>query len=359
MGKPAGAAALGAVILVGAAGAGGAVGAGPAGGGGGRVRTPAVIRVRAVAAGARSSGVSVWPNPVRSGRAAVIELADRRARTAPALVECLTPPGGGRSRCREVARRVAVGGRRVAVGLRAGRPGLWRVEVRAAGPFPVPAGAFDVRRTVRVTRGTIRLLATGDSEIQGIDDDLKAGLPAVGVTSEAHISTGISKPQMFDWVARSSAQARSLHPDVTAVYIGANDGFALPTPAGRLVNCCETAWIRAFAGRARAMMAAYRRGGAGRVYWFTLPAPRDPAAAAIFRAINEAYAEAAASFPADVRVIDIRPVFTPGGRYRDSMYYQGRYVTVREPDGYHLSLAGDQIATAILIGAMRADGLLG
>ena len=66
MGKPAGAAALGAVILVGAAGAGGAVGAGPAGGGGGRVRTPAVIRVRAVAAGARSSGVSVWPNPVRS-----------------------------------------------------------------------------------------------------------------------------------------------------------------------------------------------------------------------------------------------------------------------------------------------------
>ena len=100
---------------------------------------------------------------------------------------------------------------------------------------------------------------------------------------------------------------------MTAVYIGANDGFALPTRGGRLANCCGPAWIRAFAGRARAMMAAYRRGGAGRVYWFTLPAPRDPAAAAIFRAINEAYAEAAASFPADVRA-DRHPAGVHAGR---------------------------------------------
>ena len=207
--------------------------------------------------------------------------------------------------------------------------------------------------------GHLRLLATGDSEIQGIDEDLAAGLPQIRVTSEAHISTGISKPRMFDWVARASAQARGEHPDITVVYIGANDGFALPTPSGRLVNCCGADWIRAFARRTEAMMAAYARGGAGRVYWFTLPAPRDGAAAAVFRAIDQAYARAAAAFPVGVHLIDLRPVFTPGGRYRDTQVYQGRQVTVREPDGYHLSAGGNQIATSLLIAAMRADGLLG
>jgi hypothetical protein len=253
-----------------------------------------------------------------------------------------------------VRHRVAGG---VAVGLRLGRIGRWQVELRAAGPLPV---APDVTRTIQVVGGRPRLLATGDSEIQGIDDMLAAGLPGLAVTGEAHISTGISKPFMFDWVARAGAQARTLHPDATVVYIGANDGFGLPTPSGRTVNCCGPDWVRAFARRAESMMTSYTRGGAGRVYWFTLPAPRDQTAAPVFRAINRAYAVAAAAEPpGSVRLIDLGAVFTPGGRYRDSMFYAGREQTVREPDGYHLSLAGDRIATAILTADMRADGLIG
>jgi len=304
-----------------------------------------------------SPAFSIWPQPARVGHDAVIEIADPRAQTAAAIIECLTPPTG-RSRCHETNRRIEAGGRRTAVGLRVWRAGRWRVELRAAGSLPLPAGAFDISHTFRAAHGHLRLLATGDSEIQGIDELLATGLPTLRIRSEAHISTGISKPQMFDWVARATVQARTLHPDITAVYIGANDGFALPNPAGRLVNCCDTAWIEAFARRARSMMASYLRHGSGRVYWFTLPAPRDALSARYFRAINQAYVSAAASFPLGVRLLDIRPVFTPGGRYRDSMVYQGRQITVREPDGYHLSPGGNGIATTILIRAMRADGLL-
>ena len=205
----------------------------------------------------------------------------------------------------------------------------------------------------------MRLLATGDSEIQGIDDLLAAGLPGVRVTSEAHISTGISKPQMFDWVARARRQAQTIRPDITVVYIGANDGFGLPTPTGGYANCCGPDWVAAFAGRAESMMASYARGGGGRVYWFTLPAPSNQGAAPIFRAINRAYAIAAHRLPGEVRLIDLGAVFTPGGRYRASMFYAGREQTVREPDGYHLSEDGNRIATSIVTAAMRADGLLG
>jgi lysophospholipase L1-like esterase len=312
---------------------------------------------------ARARAATIWPSPVRSGRAAIVQLGDGRAASAAGLVACLTPPGG-RSRCRSVARRRTAGGGGggggVTVRLRLGRVGRWLIELRAAGPRPLPAGAFDLRRTVTVSGRPLRLLATGDSEIQGLDDLLAGGLPGVRVTSEAHISTGISKPRMFDWVARARVQARSLHPDITVVYLGANDGFGLPTASGGYANCCGADWVRAFAARARSMMASYGRGGDGRVFWLTLPAPSNQAAAPIFRAINRAYALAARALPrGEVRLIDLGAVFTPGGHYRSSMFYAGREQTVREPDGYHLSAAGNRIAASIVTADMRADGLVG
>jgi hypothetical protein len=293
----------------------------------------------------------------------VVEIDERGAKAGDGVLECVTPPSsasgdssGSSSRataphCAEV---LLGSGGRATTRFRALRIGAWSVSVVGNGRRTT--------RTVEVVRGRLRLLATGDSEIQELDDMLGAALGHTGVevTGEAHISTGISKPRMFDWVARARAQAQTIHPDITVVYIGANDGFGLPTASGGYANCCGPAWVRAFAGRAEAMMASYGRGGGGRVYWFTLPAPSNQTAAPIFRAINRAYAIAAHALPSgEVRLIDLSKVFTPGGHYRASMVYGGREQTVREPDGYHLSAAGNRIATSIVTADMRADGLLG
>ena len=264
----------------------------------------------------------------------------------------MTPPSPGvsRPRCAEV---VLGPGGRATTRFKAKRLGRWRVSVVACGRR--------VGRPVEVVAGGVRMLATGDSEIQGLDDILGATLGSRGVevTGEAHISTGISKPFMFDWVKHAAAQAAASHPDITVMYIGANDGFPLPTPSGTISYCCGEAWVKAFARRTESIMSSYLRGGAGRVFWFTLPTPRNAAAQPVFRAINRAYAIAAGSFRRGVELIDLVPVFTPGGRYRQVMFYGGRTVDVREPDGYHLSLSGDAIAASILVGRLRADGLVG
>ena len=235
--------------------------------------------------------------------------------------------------------------RRVRLG--AGRPGIHTVTAKAEFGRRLRQ-AVDVRRRGR----PLTLLATGDSMIQIVDSHLKRRLAGrSNVRSDARISTGISKPAMLDWVALARRHARTRRPHVTAVFLGANDGFPIAGNA-----CCGEDWIKRYSARVRQMMAAYRRRGSGRVYWLLLPTPRKPAFARVYRAVNTAVRRAATQFDSDeVQVIDLVKVFTPGGRYRSSI--RGR--TVRQSDGVHLNVTGASIAAGLIMKQMRADGLIG
>jgi hypothetical protein len=167
------------------------------------------------------------------------------------------------------------------------------------------------------------------------------------------VATGISKPGLLDWQAHAREQASGVRPDVTVMFIGANDGFPI---AG--ADCCGQPWIARYAVRARRMMRAYGRGGRGRVYWLLLPAPRGGFFREIFPAVNAAVRSAARGLEDDVRVVDLARVFTPGGRYRDSMTIGGRTVRVRQRDGIHLNTTGASLAATIVIRALRRDRML-
>jgi hypothetical protein len=223
--------------------------------------------------------------------------------------------------------------------------------VRLQGPKDVL-----LRRTVLVGRraGALHLLATGDSEIQILDRMIADRLRGEGVrvTSDAHIGTGISKLFQLNWLQHAATSARTLHPDVTVVFLGANDGYPIGPAA-----CCDEAWSRGFAARAERMMRSYVRGGAGRVFWFLLPRPRPAGYARVFRAVNRGLRLAAPRVPG-VQLVDVGPQVTPGGDFHQTVSYRGQSLNVRQPDGIHLSVAGDRIALDVLVAAMRADGAL-
>jgi hypothetical protein len=231
------------------------------------------------------------------------------------------------------------------VRLRARRSG--RGELRLSGAGFRSSATLDVIGP----RAPIKLLATGDSMIQIIDGYLERGLgKRASVRSDARISTGISNPFMLDWVAHARRQVAASHPTATVMFIGANDGFNIGD-----APCCGEAWVQAYAKRVRAMMGTYRRGGLGRVYWLTIPTPRDPKRKAIYDQVNKALKAAAKGFPQDeVSVIDLVPIFTPGGRFRASI--NGR--TVRQADGIHLNPAGAAIAAHAIERRLRSDGLI-
>jgi len=230
-------------------------------------------------------------------------------------------------------------------------PGAGARELRTRAP----------RRPAFVRDGHLRVLATGDSMIQIIDSFLKQRLErrrATSVRSDARISTGLSKPFMLDWVKKAREQARSVHPDVTVMFIGANDGFPMKTPAGASVACCNAGWVAEYARRTESMMRSYRRGGRSYVYWMTLPTPRRGDFARVYRAVNRAIKRAAKRVGRGARVIDLVPVFTPGGRFRQYVRFRGKRVNARQGDGVHLSTAGASIATTLLIDRLRTDRAL-
>jgi lysophospholipase L1-like esterase len=201
------------------------------------------------------------------------------------------------------------------------------------------------------------LLVTGDSMSQPLDQDLARSLASSGVkvVRDPHIGTGISSTILVDWAKLSTRQVKQYHPNAVVVFIGANDGYSMPGPSGKQVNCCTAQWAAIYAGRVRRMMSTYRQAGVARVYWLTLPTPRDSSRAKIARVVNAAIDVAAEPWLAQVRVIDTVPVFTPGNRYRDSMTIGGSPTIVRQSDGIHLNDAGASLATKLVLSAVDAD----
>jgi len=292
-----------------------------------RLRTPSCRRRLAILA----------PRRVRAGRPVPYRLVDRWRIGGERARVCVEPPGGPPD-----CRRLRLGGRSRFAAL---RPGDWRITAK------IPGGR--TRHSVRAT-GRVTLLATGDSMIQIIDSFLKQRLRPRGVRvrSDARIATGISKPSLLDWQAHARRQA-ALKPDVVVMFLGANDGFAMGD-----APCCGGAWIAEYARRTRRMMASYGRGGRTRMYWLLLPTPRGGPFRMTFRAVNAAIRRAAARARRDVRVIDLVKVFTPGGRYRDTMRVGGRVARVRQRDGVHLSTAGASLAAQIVIRTLRRERIL-
>jgi hypothetical protein len=98
------------------------------------------------------------------------------------------------------------------------------------------------------------------------------------------------------------------------------------------------------------MMKTYIRGGRGRVFWLTIPTPRDVEVANVVGIVNRAILRAAEGL-AGARIVRLDSIFTPNG-YREYMPYRGRWVRVRQSDGGHLTATGAAIAAEAVAKAM-------
>jgi hypothetical protein len=235
--------------------------------------------------------------------------------------------------------------------LRSGRAvsTLLRISPRVAGRSSIEVS--DTYEKLHVTLHVLGsrpvLLATGDSEMQVLDELMSSDLSGSGgaqVIGDARQSTAISSPFFFNWPGHAFGQVADHRPDVVAMFLGGNDGFRLGS-----ADCCSAEWSREYAARVAGMMRAYRQGGAASVYWFLIPTPSKEPFIKVVRAVNSGIISAAARFPEEVHVFDLRPVFSPGGRYVPG---------VHESDGFHLSASADRVVARMFVQRLRRDGVL-
>ena len=202
-----------------------------------------------------------------------------------------------------------------------------------------------------------KLLVTGDSLSTPLDTELARRLApdGVDVVREPHLGTGISNSAVVDWGQLSASEVAAEHPDAVVVFIGANEGYGMPGPGGKQVECCGADYAAVFANRVRQVMDTFRQSGAAKVYWLTVMTPRDDDAARVSRVVNAAVKVAAQPWADQVRIIDTVPVFTPGERYSDSISVDGKEEIVRESDGIHLNEAGSSIAADLVLDRLSQD----
>ena len=147
-----------------------------------------------------------------------------------------------------------------------------------------------------------------------LDQDLAQTLDPDGVkvTQDPHIGTGISNTVLVNWGKLAAYQVRKYHPNAVVVFIGANDGYSMPGPGGKQVNCCSAEWAAIYASRVREMMNTYRQDGVGSRLLADAAYPSRPRPSHD-RARRQCRDRGRRPALGDqIRIIDTVPVFTPG-----------------------------------------------
>ena len=158
-------------------------------------------------------------------------------------------------------------------------------------------------------------------------------------------STGLARPDFFDWMAEAQRQITRHKPDLVVVIIGGNDGQDLIPPKkkkGRRVHWKKDKWKGAYAARVQAF-AKLLMGEDRKVAWLELPAMDLRSFERKLGIIRDVQKKALAELGPRIRYVDTRDIFyDTKGRLKRKITAGGKRVALRQEDGIHFSLEGGQ-----------------
>jgi uncharacterized protein len=213
-----------------------------------------------------------------------------------------------------------------------------------------PTTAAPVETTVAAPRvpttdDPLRLWIGGDSEAQALGTALEAitsQKDVIKATLEYKVSSGLSRPDYFDWPAElARAVAEPKGPEVMVVIFGGNDAQPLQLSDGKVYDVTDQQWQDEYRRRVGAVMD--QMGTAGRkVIWVGPPNAKSANFTSRLAVLSQVYSEEAAKRPDTIAFLDSRILFSDAnGAYTaylpDS---SGKQVLMRTQDGFHLSIAG-------------------
>ncbi len=174
------------------------------------------------------------------------------------------------------------------------------------------------------------------------------------------ISSGLSRPDFFNWPAQLEAQVREFDAGAVAVMFGANDNQAVQTSSGKVYQFETAGWKKEYRRRVADVIRLLFDSGAKRIYWIGQPIMPDAAYDRQIKVLNEIYRSEVEKVPG-VEYIDAYKLLANGsGAYaqylRDAA---GEMQKVREADGEHLTYAGGLRLAGAVIAAIKKEWFAG
>ena len=204
----------------------------------------------------------------------------------------------------------------------------------------------------------LRVLIVGDSVGLDMGGALQSDLASTGVVRaalDARESTGLTRPDYFNWPAELTADMQASQPQVVVVMIGANDPQDFPGPPD--VPFASPRWNALYAQRVSQFMAIAESSRA-LVVWLGMPPMENPGLNAAMADIDAVDAQAAAQAKPHVHFVATdKSLGTPQGGYTAFVTNAaGQIINVRTPDGTHLTPGGGQVAAQQVIGLLQGMG---
>jgi hypothetical protein len=189
----------------------------------------------------------------------------------------------------------------------------------------------------------LRLYIAGDSQAQGFGESLERLAGATGLVSptlDFKVSSGLTRPDFFDWPKRLQDQMRKLRPDIVVIDFGGNDAQPIKTADGKTYDPSDPKWLEEYSRRVGQTMDFLVQDGR-KVIWVGTPNAKDDGFTARLAVLRQAEQQEAAKRP-QASFVDVWSMFqSPTGGYADYIVDDdGQAKLMRQNDGFHLNLDG-------------------
>ncbi len=204
----------------------------------------------------------------------------------------------------------------------------------------------------------LRIWIGGDSMSKVLGEAFVRQASESGVmaaTQESQLSSGLTRPDFFDWPGRFNDLTTNSNFEVYVVMFGANDSQGIQTPDGDIFQTDEEGWAAEYRRRVAGVMDLLQ--GEDRiVFWIGQPIMRDSGFSARMARLNDIYIEEAASRPW-IRFIDMWPLFSTASGDYDAYIADddGEIKLMRHPDGIHFIREGGEKAARAIINAIKEE----
>ncbi len=191
----------------------------------------------------------------------------------------------------------------------------------------------------------MRVLIVGDSVGTDLGQytlvDQLGSTGIVSATLDGHISTGLTRPDYFNWPAELENDLSHFHPQLTIICIGANDAQNTIVNGQVLVYGTQ-AWDNMYSSRVGAFISEATSAGS-RVLWVGMPPMASSQLNAQMQHLDYLYATQVSRHKGAMYLSSVPSLGGRGGSYTAFKTVDGSYEEIRTDDGIHLQPAGAQL----------------